>query len=106
MRYSQDGMVFDVTRWLPEHPGGKTIIPKQALNKNATVFFELYHSSRQSFVYLKQFYIGDLHPDDLPGVPLPDASKGEPSAGFLENLREWTSWRVIPPVGETVHKSF
>ena len=27
-----DGMVLDVTRWLPEHPGGSTIIPKQALN--------------------------------------------------------------------------
>lgn len=27
-----DGMVLDVTRWLPEHPGGSTIIPRQALN--------------------------------------------------------------------------
>lgn len=24
--------VLDVTRWLPEHPGGSRIIPKQALN--------------------------------------------------------------------------
>ena len=23
------GMVLDVTRWLPEHPGGNTIIPAQ-----------------------------------------------------------------------------
>ena len=24
-----DGMVFDVTRWLPQHPGGSVIIPEQ-----------------------------------------------------------------------------
>ena len=24
-----DGMVLDVKRWLPEHPGGSKIIPKQ-----------------------------------------------------------------------------
>ena len=27
-----DGMVLDVTTWLPEHPGGATIIPRQSLN--------------------------------------------------------------------------
>ena len=32
-----DGMVFDVTRWLPEHPGGSGIIPAQA---SATVYFD------------------------------------------------------------------
>ena len=34
-----DGMVLDVTRWLPEHPGGSTIIPAQATNVDATTFF-------------------------------------------------------------------
>ena len=27
-----DGMVLDVTRWLPQHPGGSKIIPRQSLN--------------------------------------------------------------------------
>ena len=97
-----DGMVFDVTRWLPEHPGGKTIIPNQALNKDSTVFFELFHSSRQSFVYLKQFYIGDLVKDDLSKVP--PASKGDPSDAFIEVLRRWCTWRQTPM--DKVHKSF
>ena len=39
-----DGMVFDLKQWLPEHPGGETIIPQQALNRDCTVFFELYHA--------------------------------------------------------------
>ena len=29
-----DGMVFDLEAWLPEHPGGATIIPTQALNED------------------------------------------------------------------------
>jgi hypothetical protein len=36
-----DGMVLDVARWLPEHPGGATIIPRQALNVEAGRFFEV-----------------------------------------------------------------
>ena len=44
-----DGMIFDLEAWLPEHPGGATIIPMQALNKDCSVFFELYHASREPF---------------------------------------------------------
>lgn len=45
--------VLDITRWLSEHPGGSTIIPEQALNIDCSVFFEIYHASRISFMYLK-----------------------------------------------------
>ena len=65
------GMVLDITRWLDEHPGGSTIIPQQALNVDCTVFFEIYHASKQSFLYLKEFYIGELAVEDLALVPLP-----------------------------------
>lgn len=36
-----DGMVLDVTDWLSEHPGGKSIIPRQALNLDCARFFEV-----------------------------------------------------------------
>jgi hypothetical protein len=36
-----DGMVLDVGRWLPEHPGGATIIPAQSLNCDCSRFFEV-----------------------------------------------------------------
>ena len=42
-----DGMVLDVTRWLPQHPGGSKIIPMQSLNVDATRFFEV----RQSYQF-------------------------------------------------------
>ncbi|DAZ95641.1 TPA: hypothetical protein N0F65_002270 [Lagenidium giganteum] len=79
------GMVFDVTRWLPEHPGGSVIIPREALNVDCTVMFEIYHSSRQSFRYLKQFYIGDIDEGDLTQIP---PSAETPSAAFVEELNE------------------
>jgi len=36
-----DSMVLDVGRWLPEHPGGATIIPKQSLDCDCARFFEV-----------------------------------------------------------------
>lgn len=33
------GMVLDITRWLPEHPGGSTIIPQVVIIVNFHIFF-------------------------------------------------------------------
>ena len=96
-----DGMVLDVTRWLDEHPGGSVIIPEQALNVDSTVFFELYHASRQSFRYLREFYIGEIGAAERHIVPSPPES---PSDAFVEQLRQWTTWRVSAQ--DKVHKSF
>ena len=102
-----DGMVLDITRWIEEHPGGPSIIPTQALNIDCTIFFEMYHVSRQSFLYLKSFYIGELAPEDA--ATLQSSAKGvEASQGFLDALRSYTrEWRVQieENQGERVHKS-
>lgn len=91
------GMLFDITNWLDEHPGGSSIIPEQALNVDATVFFEIYHASRQSFLYLKEFYIGELAEEDLDSVkkPLKCPSNAVVSEAFMEQLdRVTSSWRL------------
>ena len=49
--------------------------------------FEMYHSSRESFEYLKQFYIGDLLVVD--GAPKPPPPRASPSDGFLDTLRDY-----------------
>uniref|UniRef100_A0A7S2KMS2 Cytochrome b5 heme-binding domain-containing protein n=1 Tax=Leptocylindrus danicus TaxID=163516 RepID=A0A7S2KMS2_9STRA len=102
-----DGMVLDITRWLEQHPGGPSIIPTQALNIECSVFFEMYHVSRQSFLYLKSFYIGELDPDDVKTL----RSSGEgvsASPAFLKSLRSFTEWRVKVnnSAAMEVHKSF
>ena len=60
----------------------------------------MYHASRESFVYLQEFYRGELVPDDFHLVPQPEEP---PSADFLQQLREYTAWRM--PV-ERAYKSF
>jgi len=83
-----DGMVLDVKRWLPEHPGGDRIIPAQSMNVECARHFELYHSSRESFLYLKHFYVGEVRAEDrssVPTLPGPPASDD-----FLQQLREFT----------------
>lgn len=85
-----DGMVLDVGTWLPEHPGGSTIIPSQGLNVDASRMFEVYHASRESFLYLKEFYIGEVAPEDRAEVPCAEA----PSPEFLHQLRDFTTWRM------------
>ncbi|KAK9908984.1 hypothetical protein WJX75_005570 [Coccomyxa subellipsoidea] len=97
-----DGMVLDVTRWLPEHPGGARIIPAQSLNLDCARFFEVYHSSRESFLYLREFYIGELHPKDVAAVPC----KERPSPEFLAQLRGYTRFRMQPPDEESLVKAF
>lgn len=87
-----DGMVLDVGRWLPEHPGGSAIIPEQALDVDCGRFFEMFHATRESFMYLQDFYIGELVEDDRVSVPLGGGS--EPSEEFLATLREYTGFRL------------
>ena len=101
------GMVLDISRWLFEHPGGSNIIPSQALNVDSTVFFEIYHASRQSFLYLKEFYIGELAEEDLPLVPLPPRDDAQVTEAFREHLARMTPWRIKPKaIDFEVHKSF
>eukprot|EP00798_Chlamydomonas_sp_ICE-L_P025927 gene25927-11606_t len=97
---ARDGMVLDVTTWLQEHPGGASIIPRQSLNMDCSRFFELYHASRESFLYLKDFYIGELHPDEKGAVP---TGTEMPSVEFLDQLRDFTSFRL--PCGQSVVKN-
>ena len=99
---TMDGMVFDLEAWLPEHPGGSTIIPQQALNKDCTVFFELYHASRESFTYLREFYIGELWPDERALVPLEDERASD---DFMQQLRDYMQPHRFQP-GVMAHKSF
>lgn len=78
-------------RWLPEHPGGGTIIPGQALGIDSATMFEVYHASRESFLYLKHFYIGELSADSLDRLAPLDPP---PSPAFLQQLQQHTPFRL------------
>jgi hypothetical protein len=87
-----DDCVIDVTEWIDMHPGGREIIPEKALNVDATVMFEVYHVTRDSFSVMRQLYVGQLRAEDRALVPPPPhvhGRKAEPSQPFLEVLREY-----------------
>uniref|UniRef100_M4C2G7 Cytochrome b5 heme-binding domain-containing protein n=1 Tax=Hyaloperonospora arabidopsidis (strain Emoy2) TaxID=559515 RepID=M4C2G7_HYAAE len=95
------GMVLDIARWIPEHPGGSELIAQEAMNVDSTVMFEIYHASRQSFRYLQQFYIGELSEFDVAAISM---SRDKPSEAFLHELQQYTVWRI--KVQEHTFKSF
>ena len=95
-----DGMVLDVKRWLGEHPGGDVIIPNQSLNIDASRHFEMYHSSRESFLYLKEFYIGEVAAADREKIPVPETRASD---DFLAQLRAYTTFRLMSDAKVRVH---
>ena len=109
--------------------GGSRIIPRHALNVDATYLFELYHASKHSFFYLREFYIGELLPSDAATlatagdttaaaataaatktIEVTTAKKKAPSATFCEHLASVTRWRLkaadLEKEALKVHKSF
>ncbi|EPY84162.1 hypothetical protein CB1_000490012 [Camelus ferus] len=86
------GRVYDVTRFLNEHPGGEEVLLEQA-GADATESFEDVGHSSDAREMLKQYYIGDVHPDDL-----------KPESGSKVFCIVTTRRRADPPE-ETVLKS-
>ena len=60
--------------------------------------------SRQSFLYLKEFYIGELRTEDV--APRGDGQVETSSPGFLDTLRAHTLWRLDLTSAAAAHKSF
>ncbi|XP_069491626.1 cytochrome b5 type B [Ambystoma mexicanum] len=55
--------VYDVTRFVEEHPGGEEVLFEQA-GGDATESFEDVGHSIDAREMLKQYYIGEVHPSD------------------------------------------
>jgi hypothetical protein len=60
-----------------------------------------YHASRESFLYVKTFYIGEVSPQDRALVPQPQPG---PSVEFIEQLKAFTISFRLPVTG--AYKSF
>ncbi|NXI36590.1 CYB5B protein, partial [Galbula dea] len=94
------GRVYDVTRFLEEHPGGEEVLLEQA-GRDATESFEDVGHSTDAREMLKQYYIGEIHPvrASCLGQPPPKAAwdwgKGRLFSVF------WSTW-LIPIFGALV----
>ncbi|ELW50377.1 Cytochrome b5 type B [Tupaia chinensis] len=86
------GRVYDITRFLNEHPGEEEVLLEQAGTDASESFEDVGHSS-DTREMLKQYYIGDVHPSDLK----PEGGSKDPSK---ENWCKscWFYW-IFPIVG-------
>lgn len=62
-----DGKVYDVTSWIPKHPGGEDVLTLTA-GRDITNMFESYHpfSGEVTTAILKKHYICDIAETELP----------------------------------------
>lgn len=85
--------VYDVTKFLEDHPGGEEVLLEQA-SKNSTEAFEDVGHSSDARMLAEEHLIGELHPDDhfeeeSPQFVTTHESHDEPST--------WSNW-VIPGI--------
>lgn len=85
--------VYDLTKFLEEHPGGEEVLREQA-GGDATENFEDVGHSTDARELSKTFIIGELHPDDRSKIAKPSESL---ITTVESNSSWWTNW-VIPAV--------
>ncbi|XP_018425920.1 PREDICTED: cytochrome b5 isoform X1 [Nanorana parkeri] len=83
------GRVYDITSFVEEHPGGEEVLFEQA-GGDATESFEDVGHSIDARDMLKQYYIGDLHPDD-------HSKKDVLTSTSSSSSSSWSNW-LIPTV--------
>merc|ERR1719326_2686210 len=62
--------VYDVTKFLDEHPGGEEILIENAGTDSTEAFEDVGHSS-DAREMIEEYYVGELHEDDRKGTEDP-----------------------------------
>ncbi|KAM9632591.1 cytochrome b5 isoform 1-T1 [Trichechus inunguis] len=89
--------VYDVTKFLDEHPGGEEVLREQA-GGDATENFEDVGHSTDAREMSKAYIIGELHPDDRSKLAKPSESL---ITTIDSNSSWWTNW-VIPAISALI----
>ncbi|XP_053715147.1 cytochrome b5 [Synchiropus splendidus] len=89
--------VYDVTKFLEEHPGGEEVLREQA-GGDATESFEDVGHSTDAREMARTMVVGELHPDDRDKMKKPDES-------YVTTLKEepswWSNW-VVPALAAAI----
>ncbi|CAF0853149.1 unnamed protein product [Adineta steineri] len=59
-----DNHVYDITKFLDEHPGGEEVLKEQHGKDASNAFEDVGHSS-DAREQMKAYELGELHPDDI-----------------------------------------
>uniref|UniRef100_A0A8C2F0A9 Cytochrome b5 n=1 Tax=Cyprinus carpio TaxID=7962 RepID=A0A8C2F0A9_CYPCA len=87
--------VYDVTKFLEEHPGGEEVLLEQA-GGDATESFEDVGHSTDAREMASSMVIGELHPDDRDKLAKP----ADPTT-VQESTSWWSNW-LIPAVAAVI----
>ncbi|XP_054725028.1 cytochrome b5-like [Uloborus diversus] len=85
------GNVYDVTKFLEEHPGGEEVLLEQA-GKHATEAFEDIGHSTDARELMKQYKIGELCDEDRQKIKEIQEKNHWPVAGSDES--SWRNWLI------------
>uniref|UniRef100_A0A8C2IYY2 Cytochrome b5 n=1 Tax=Cyprinus carpio TaxID=7962 RepID=A0A8C2IYY2_CYPCA len=90
--------VYDVTKFLEEHPGGEEVLLEQA-GGDATESFEDVGHSTDAREMASSFVIGELHPDDRDKLAKPPCFV--PNLPLVSCSSWWSNW-LIPAVAAVI----
>ncbi|XP_013407480.1 cytochrome b5 isoform X2 [Lingula anatina] len=83
--------IYDVTKFLEEHPGGEEVLLEQS-GKDGTEAFEDVGHSTDARQLMEDYLIGELHPDDR--------KKTSTVSGPDSDGNTWASWLI--PLGMAI----
>merc|ERR1712032_897258 len=82
--------VYDITKFLDEHPGGEEILIENAGTDSIESFEDVGHSS-DAREMLEAYYMGELHEDDKSGSIDKGAKSWTSSQATIEEESSWSS---------------
>ncbi|ESW12593.1 hypothetical protein PHAVU_008G125800 [Phaseolus vulgaris] len=90
-----DGKVYNVTKFLDDHPGGDDVL-LSSTGKDATDDFEDVGHSKSARAMLGDLYVGDIDPATMPAKPQPTPPKQlqnnnekKTSSGFMIKMLQF-----------------
>ncbi|KJE96285.1 hypothetical protein CAOG_06628 [Capsaspora owczarzaki ATCC 30864] len=95
------GKVYDVTKFLNEHPGGEEVLLENAGSDSTTAFEDVGHSTDAKKM-LEQYYIGDLDAASaasIKGAASPaSAATAKPSSSAPSPSNQSSSFQLLVPL--------
>uniref|UniRef100_A0A0D9VZ48 Cytochrome b5 heme-binding domain-containing protein n=1 Tax=Leersia perrieri TaxID=77586 RepID=A0A0D9VZ48_9ORYZ len=79
-----DGKIYDVTKYLDDHPGGADVL-LQATGKDAKEEFDDAGHSKSAIELMQDYFIGELD-DPTPNIPEMEVFRKEQDVSFASKL--------------------
>jgi len=97
--------VYDVTKFLEEHPGGEEVLLEQA-GKDGTEHFEDVGHSTDARTMMKDYLIGELKDEDKTSTQDSSGAKRLGDDGDAEEQSSWKSWLIPMAIALTASLVF